>query len=360
MKRLILSLTVACVVALPVAALAGDYHVGSTLPCYDCHTMHYSQSHEFSTDIAGFGTIPLTTGGPHANLLRKEPNELCLSCHNNNAWAPDVFGQGTGPAVRLGGGLNAAPGHEANDVGYEDGDGHTLWSTATAPGGTFAGTAPEGLMCVNCHAQHGIATQYRNLLNRSAFSGKNVTYAKTTNDLTKDVFERAPLNYDLSAVDFNEPDVTKSAYGAWCQTCHTDFHGAGGAANMGGITMGWSNPAGGVPWKRHPTSDVNIGSVGGTHISSLTQFNNHVNRVKVMDSQGLWNGTAGDNTVTPSCMSCHKAHGNKNSFGLIFMAGNGAVTEQGDDGATLSDGAKYISLCRQCHAQGSGYAAGQP
>lgn len=359
MKRITLLLAAVCVVAMPVAAFAGDYHVGATLPCYDCHNIHYSQTHPFSTDIAGFGTLPLADG-PNEGLLRQEPNDLCLACHNNNAWAPDVFGQGTGPDIRLGGGLNAAAGHLANDAGYDEGDGHTLWSTQTAPGGTYVAPSTHGLECIHCHAQHGNAAWYRNLLGRGAFTGKDISYAKVTNDPTKTVFLRAPLNYDIAMADYNEPDPTKSRYGEWCGACHTNFHGSGGSANMGGITQGWSNPAGGVAWIRHPTADVNIGSAAGTHISSLTQFNNHTNRVKVMDSQGLWNGTAADNTVTPSCMSCHKAHGNKNSFGLIFMAGVGTVTEEGDNGATLSDGAKYIALCRQCHSQGSGYAAGMP
>jgi hypothetical protein len=52
-----------------------------------------------------------------------------------------------------------------------------------------------------------------------------------------------------------------------------------------------------------------------------------------------------DNTVTPSCFSCHKSHGNQNGFGLIFMAGTGTVTEEGDGGV-------YKSLCKQCHVQG--------
>lgn len=373
MKRLSLFLIAVCVVALPAGALAGDYHVGAGLPCYDCHTAHYSQSHEYSTDVAGFGTIDIPPqvagdGGPHENLLRKEPNSLCLTCHNNNTFAPDVFGQGTGTTVRQAGGLNAAAGHLANDAGYEVEDGHTLWSTAVAPGGTFAAPGPEGLMCVNCHAQHGIADQYRNLLNRSSFSGKNVTYNRNADntqivarDVTKDVYQRAPLNYSYTAVDFNEPDQMKSAYGNWCKTCHTDFHGAGGDANMGGVTGGWSNPDPNArePWLRHPTADVNIGSAGGTHISSLAQFNTHTNRVKVMDASSPgWDGTG--TTVTPSCFSCHKGHGNKNSFGLIWMGGVGTITEEGDNATTLSDGAKYIALCRQCHAQGSGYAAGFP
>jgi hypothetical protein len=146
-------------------------------------------------------------------------------------------------------------------------------------------------------------------------------------------------------VDYNEPNTNSSKYGQWCQNCHVDFHGSGGAANMGGqsggVTASNTNP-----WKRHPTADVNIGTPNATFISSLTRFNGLTNRVKVMDSQGLWNGTTADNTVTPSCMSCHKAHGNRNPFGLIFMTGTGAtVTEDGDGGV-------YKDLCRQCHTQG--------
>jgi hypothetical protein len=45
-------------------------------------------------------------------------------------------------------------------------------------------------------------------------------------------------------------------------------------------------------------------------------------------------------------MSCHKAHGNQNSFGLIYMSGTGTVTEEGDDGVQAKD------LCKQCHVQG--------
>ena len=101
-----------------------------------------------------------------------------------------------------------------------------------------------------------------------------------------------------------------------------------------------------TPWKRHPTADVNIGESGTstTYISSLARYNTVTNKVKVMDSQGTWLGT--NTTLTPSCFSCHKAHGNKNPFGLIFMNGTGTRTEEGDGGA-------YKDLCRQCHSEGA-------
>lgn len=347
MKRLLIPLAALLLLGgLASTALAGDYHVGGSLICQDCHVAHGSMQHDYS--VGAFPPfVPIGADAPYEYLLRNEVNELCLTCHNGNSFAPDVFGANGGVAGRrLAGGLNSAdPAKLANDAGYEDIDGHSLWSTGTAPGGTFTPSS-HGLECTNCHAQHGSASQYRNLLNRGDFTGKSLTYAIGTNDLTKDVFERSAAAYKEADVDYNEPTTTASAYGNWCGTCHTNFHGSGGDPNMG-AQSGGQTVAGGDPWIRHPVADVNIGASYGTFISSLARFNSRVNRVKVMDSQGLWDGTGADNTVTPSCMSCHKSHGNKNGFGLIYLTGDagGTLTEEGDGG-------QYRDLCRQCHTQG--------
>ena len=67
-----------------------------------------------------------------------------------------------------------------------------------------------------------------------------------------------------------------------------------------------------------------------------------------MSSSASWDAPAAD--VTPTCITCHKAHGNGNPFGLIFRAGSGAPTEDGDtDGSSLRD------LCGQCHVQGAAF-----
>lgn len=355
MKRLIILLTVVGLAAWSLAATAGDWHSGSALICSDCHVAHFSQQHAYSP---GGTFAPLGASGPYDHLLRNDVNLLCLSCHNNNATdGPDVFGTNAGndpTAIRLAGALNATTtggtppsGAPTNDTGYEEIDGHSLWSTETAPGGTFANAA--GLGCTDCHMQHGeVTTQYRNLRTSTdagdKFLNKTVTYATTTNNTAQDVFVRTALDYDRSQVDYNEPVTTASAYGNWCSSCHTNFHGSGGDANMG-AQSGGQTASGLDPWVRHPVADVNIGASYSTQISSLTQFTSHTNRVKVMDSAGLWDGTLTNDTVTPSCMSCHSAHGNQNAFGLIFMSGTGTVTEQGDGGA-------YKDLCRQCHIQG--------
>jgi len=45
-------------------------------------------------------------------------------------------------------------------------------------------------------------------------------------------------------------------------------------------------------------------------------------------------------------MSCHKGHGNKNAFGLVYVVGTGTLTEEGDNGTDMRN------TCRACHRQG--------
>jgi hypothetical protein len=249
--------------------------------------------------------------------------------------------------------------------------GHTLNSTAVAPGGTWSHEV--GLECIDCHHQHaksagtsaypaGYANgQYRNLNPQPGTAAAVVplTYKKggANDDLTLAIYEhdatlgQIDVHYSYDNVDFNEPDTHGSAYAAWCMGCHTDFHGAKGDANMGGDASGWS-------WLRHPTADINIaGQTDHGHTkASGWKATGKVNFVKVMDAAGLW-AHASDPTAdadlaakgyTPSCFTCHMAHGNKNPFGLIQMAGTGTITEEGTSGGT--EIAK--TLCKQCHGQG--------
>lgn len=327
MKRIALLAIVA--LALAPAAFAADYHEGATLICSDCHVMHYSQSHGYNDNGGGiYG--PIGNDGPYHYLLRNEINDLCLGCHDGSTFAPDVLEQNGGvAAVRLAGALNrdgVAP--------YYHATGHTLDSTDPAPGGTFVNA--DGLNCVDCHYQHGRYNAYR--LMRGPSSSTVVSYAVGTNDVTKDAYEitaGGATHYDWSNVFFNEPGATYSHYADHCKRCHTNFHGLKGGPEVGGAT--------GQEWLRHPNADADIGALTGGH-SSLTTYNSRVNKVKVMSPTGVWNPAP--TGVTPSCFSCHKAHGNQNSFGLIHMSGTGTITEEGDDGTMIKQ------LCKQCHVQG--------
>ncbi|MBK7875865.1 MAG: cytochrome c3 family protein [Planctomycetes bacterium] len=338
-------LAAACATAallLAPLARAGDYHTGSTLRCSDCHVMHFSQGHGTAPNRPG-NFVPLGPRGPNKKLLRQDVNDLCLSCHDGSAAATDVMGpvnSGDQPSVvRLGGYLNRL------GVTTVVNTGHTLDALENAPDSVPTWNpanengAGRGLTCINCHDPHGAVgaghptgSQYRNLkVNPGNALARFVTYtANGANNLARDVYVRHSLAYDESQVDWNEPNTQRSAIARWCGGCHSRVHGNqldGGGGGGGG---------GGGALSEHPVEDENLEG------SMRTRYNSHVNRVKVLSSTGIWFPAGSD--ATPSCMTCHKAHGNGRPRGLIFRSGTGQLTEDGD-----SNGTSQGNLCLQCH-----------
>ncbi len=311
-------------------AFGGDYHMGATLICSDCHVAHFSLNHNYS----GGTPSPLGADGPYEFLLKNDINALCLSCHDDTTSAPDVYGEHNNNYVRQAGAL----------------------TTGAAPHQDYKGHSLQFLTCITCHDPHGdpgighpTGSQYRNLKARPGYVSSNrfVTYAAGSNDLGRDIFERdaglgqIATHYSQANIDFNEPNSSASAIGRWCQSCHGLFHGSSSTS-----TMRNQSASSGAGWLRHPTADADIGALGGEW-SSLAALNDasRPNRVKVASPTGVWSQPY-PLGVTPTCLSCHKAHGNKNPFGLLYMSGTGQITEEGDTG-----GAQAVDLCRQCHVQ---------
>lgn len=322
---------------------AGDYHTRDTLRCSDCHVMHFSQSHGYASPGGGF--TPLVGLGPNRHLLRSQVNDLCLSCHDGSSAATDVLGMvnsGSQPGiVRLGGYLNRFGVVGATSTG------HTLDSLETAPDSSptwspqMENGPGRGLTCINCHDPHGAVgtghptgSQYRNLrVNPGTGSARFVTYNQATpgvNVFARDVFVRQALAYDESRVDWNEPDDQRSAIARWCGGCHSQVHGN----QLDGSSSGSSHGTGPLP--EHPVEDKDLEN------DMVARLNGHVNRVKVMSEVGMWNPVGRD--ATPTCITCHKAHGNGNLRGMIFRSGTGTLTEDGD-----SNGSTRADLCLQCH-----------
>jgi len=386
--------TLALVLILATGGTAGMYHVTEldTLLCYDCHTMHFSQQHKWESGDPLSANTPqlngdwLGTTGPNEFLLKAPANTLCLSCHNGTDFAPDVLGNNSNPTTpangRQAGALNEAG---LGDAGYETWKGHTLGSLAEPPGyngGAFgyiydAGTG--GLECTHCHIQHGSLARYRNLAPRTYIGGNTnaPTYviANANNDLM-DVWINIPAGYvagtsnsatfapyySTANIFFNRNDGTVSGLdysnriSNQCAGCHSNFHGGPGNAPIGG-SAGNGNLEG---FLRHPGAKIVIGASGGAGYgghSSLTRFVVNNTKVKVASDNSGATGTNGTfSDAVPFCLSCHKAHGNKNPFGLIFLNRNAtSVDEQGGYGAgqVASTGEAYRNLCGQCHSQGN-------
>ncbi len=394
---LLLPITPGFLVILPWAGFTGEYHTADTLICYDCHTMHFSETQGFSpTDPYGTGTpipFPLTTG-PNPYLMRQPQNNICLSCHDGQSSAPDVLGTN----------VNASPngGREAgalNDLTgaapYNTWKGHTLYSTDIPPGYNpslvglsdwYSGTT-YGLKCIHCHEFHGSPLPYRNLgpfaLGPSIASFQPTYVISTANHTTKDVWitdggsgtvgqrTAAGFNpyYATGNIFFNRNDgaigslKTSNKLESFCATCHANFHGGPGDSTVGGAP-GAGNLEG---FLRHPTAQVNIGASGaagyGGH-STLSRFTGATTKVKVTSDNSGASGTDGSFTdASPFCLTCHKGHGNQNPFGLIFLSRNATVaydaTPESPEGGgwdatqahTLQEG--YRNLCGQCHGQGN-------
>lgn len=365
-------------------AFAGDYHLEHTLRCAECHTMHASRSHglnneTFEADYFNVGVM----AAPNRNLLLNDgTNATCLACHDGTAnpaaagIAPDVLGTnsstlvGAAGTIRSAGALNAAAtsGFTAG-VGYDHFDGHTIGSDAVPPGfvGVYEPTPQENFNCANCHAVHGSLafrnlglSVYMGLPGQSGAAGNPfgavgpnfnirnefVTADKAATDrraaaASDDVFVVGDARtYDTKAVVFHEGAT--GGMNQYCGVCHGNFHGDANTRDL----------IGGIDFVRHPTSGVERDF---TQTPILTGADTDFVRPAWA---GLGAKPAGNaSNFEAACLSCHKGHGNKNGYGLLYPAAAPAVNANIEDGdaapvGNASANGVFPNLCVTCHAQG--------
>jgi len=361
MRKLTILLTALLVVAaLPLLAQS-NYHYNENMNCSDCHSMHAS-AHNNLTDGTAITTpngasspnrainpyYPAPNPGPGREALLKN-DDVCSSCHKDQTFAPDVFGDNLNTYIRSAGGVR------------EDatGGGHKIGSTVRPPGYDGSGVgnyfaAGSELECVSCHSPHGSAN-FRNLIPyalRGAVTSANApkispTVSKAAAfDASKDVtilggssyvFGSGTANfgsyYGRNAVVFSRvADGSEIVFNGakssnhmdqFCGVCHGDFHGGDPTTDKTGD---------GTAFVRHPTGVVKIASFSSaTGVSNLKTY-----QASAVQTTG---------TDSPGCLTCHKAHGNKNPFALIYPSPTAADTTEEGDGA-------YKTLCKSCHGMG--------
>jgi len=394
-RKLFLCLAIFAALAFP--ALAGEWHAGTTNVCTDCHTMHFSMQHNWdgSTPVP---TTPhangnwLSASGPNDYLLKAPANQLCAGCHDGQTFAPDVIEVNTNLTGLTQGRSAGALNDLTSASPYDQWKGHTLGNTSLPPGqDCVAAGVPTascyvpgttGLECISCHLQHGTQNIYRNLGPRSA-AFQPTYFMGPANNATYDVWLNVPFStdanppgpgvytpntgnpavfnqiFDSAVVSYNytNPAIpagaqmqTANRMDTFCSACHGDFHGGTGDVNIGGGVLGATADG----FIRHPTSKQVIGAATAGGHSALTRFVANTTKVKVYASD-----RAAYSDAQPGCVSCHKAHGNQNPFGLVFLNRNAAsVGEEGGYATGQVEmangyGVGYRNLCGQCHSQGN-------
>jgi hypothetical protein len=316
------------------------YHNGATLICSDCHTMHYSQQHDFG-GAAGQG-LPSLAGGPTGKLLRRATStQVCLACHDGRSGIPDVMKGDTN-----GLGDNRAGGYFSEDPGTLTYKGHNLTTDDnisncmrchdfSLPGPPADG----GLRCIECHNPHGNAA-YRNIQRRAHNSPPNQPKAIAFTDAT------GINKYDQNHIAYSAPptgdntwrEITYLCSGSAAGGCHGEF-----ASNAGGTNTGNTSP-----FHRHPGTNSQEGvyfpinragaNTDPAHWAAGTGSGFSVPRVPFVvrgaTDYSLATVVAENNEVF--CLSCHKAHGSGNAFSMRWAYGSGAP-------GTNQAG------CQQCH-----------
>ncbi len=348
---------------------AGEYHATKeetfsktteTLVCSQCHTMHGTQG----------GQSMIYTGGalPGRALIRAATIvQLCLTCHENNSLGmsnptpPDIWNNTLGYIP------SAGDFNDRNPSTQNEQNRHSVGQSNVTPPGSNPTFSIDYFSCISCHDQHG-NTNFRNLKKRPGNASADITVNYSLNgsgtcsdgtsspcDVDNTTGGSNLVKYYRANVTFIKTPSDTNGIPAWCGGCHTDFHGAGGASNMGGSLSG---DTGSSPWLRHPVRDVDINEANANlHADRTFWAGITTERVRVVNPDN----TAPSSTNAdeqPFCLSCHYAHGGGNPnnatdptldhSNLVMIDSQGKINL---DSTYSASSGRLRNVCQQCHNQ---------
>lgn len=300
------------------SAYAGNWHIGATSHCNDCHLQHSTEEGE---------ELP---GGPYSYLLVKSSvNELCLSCHDgSDPTAPDV----SHPVEMYSGTLSgeSAAGF-FRDGGLYDSHNHTLGITMLTP--LQSAAKSNSLTCASCHAVHG-NSNYRNLLHDPGGVGDSLIIEEGKEVLTGRLPDIPPTVAGSIAAYERGNIGYRSGISEWCVGCHDILR----------MNESSAPPA---HFNGHPDRVALNQFVGDQHADPqhwITGTGDGFDLTaggirRVPFESPLATGFAA--SLLPSsgdrvfCGSCHKAHGGNYASSFLWPFKEG--------------GASFNSGCQQCH-----------
>ncbi|MBI5837849.1 MAG: hypothetical protein HZB25_11430 [Candidatus Eisenbacteria bacterium] len=327
-------------VALPSGAMDGSglypdalphYHNQAQLVCTDCHIMHASQSHYYNLASPAVNEQVPYTNGANRNLLKAaDPLDLCLSCHDGQTFAPDVVSADANGLTNRSAGYFDQP-EVTNIKGHDLGRGLPMGPNDYCYRCHFSAGDQKKVTCIDCHTPHGnnIARNLQWISWPEGTPDLGVLTNPAANGMQR--YETENVAYgSLNSVSLREPSNM-------CLDCHHVF--------SGGYYI--NDPHGSADFAKHPTYDsersstnnIAQGAVRGTTVPAHWEGGTGSGFGSTARVRPLNEGSssyASARTINAStngvfCLSCHKAHGSDQAFGLVFPASPSGYSAGGCD-----------------------------